>query len=116
MDAVPLQSRPGTKRSRSVSRSSRAWPGEAAPTATQVAPLLVEYCHRPFPPDRPVTAMPRRAPGSASEKASPSRAATVTFAGDRLSSATAGRAGVLSARAGALLALGAVVPTRTVAA
>lgn len=47
----------GTKRTRSLDKSSRAAASPTVPKSVQLDPPLREYCHVPLP-DRPVTAMP----------------------------------------------------------
>src|SRR4051812_894849 len=75
----------------------------------QVRPLL-EYCQAPLA--APVTALPRRAPGS-SANAWPSREATVAPAGLAVFSATAGKVGSGAVSSvGAWLATGCLVTAR----
>src|SRR4051794_41766986 len=67
MTAVPVKPALGTKRTRSVERSSRAGAGRAPPVGArvdQLAPASIENCQVPdVVPLRPTTAIPWRAPG-----------------------------------------------------
>ena len=51
----------GTKRTRSVSRKSRAELSDTTPTSSQLVPPSIEYCHVPLPLDRLVMAIPSKA-------------------------------------------------------
>ena len=64
--AVSALSPSGTNRSRSMSRSNTAEVSLTAPTAFHVVPPSVENSHVPLPRSRSVTAMPTKAPLSAS--------------------------------------------------
>ena len=55
---LPLPLAPGTMRSRSVARSSRALVLLTLPSAVQFEPALVEYCQLPLALFAPVIAMP----------------------------------------------------------
>src|SRR5258708_7153112 len=67
MVAVPWKlATDGRNRTRSVSRSSKAETGDTIPMAVQLPPLLVENSQKPLLPAVAVTAMPLRAPASAS--------------------------------------------------
>ena len=76
MLALSAFSPSGTKRMKSVERSSRALLLATAPTLSHEAPPSSEYCQVPLPDDRVVMAMPSAAPLSTSDTEPPSKAAT----------------------------------------
>jgi hypothetical protein len=71
MSAVVAFSALGTKRTRSVLRRSNAESSATVPTASQLLPLLIEYCHVPLPLVSDVMAIPSTAPLSTSVMRSP---------------------------------------------
>ena len=92
----------GTKRTRSLSRSSRALESETVPTAVQPVPPSVEYSQVPLLLTRVVMAMPSSAPLSRSEIELPNRLDITSPLFTSSSSVMDGSEGVPGVRTGAV--------------